>query len=152
MRVVIGSDHAGFLLKEELRKLLADDGHEIDDVGTHSEESTDYPDFAVAVGEKVVASKGAAVGVLVCGTGLGVSIAANKVAGVRAARVDEPYSARLAREHNDANVICVGQRVIGAGVAADTVRAFLAAKFAGGRHQRRIDKIAQIEAAERARK
>src|SRR5947209_7678459 len=125
MRVVIGSDHAGFTLKELLKKSLAGWGHEVDDVGRHSTESTDYPDYARLVGGRVAravrdapASEDArTLGVLVCGTGIGVSIAANKVRGVRAARCDEPYSATMARAHNDANVLCMGERVIGSGVA-----------------------------------
>src|SRR6185436_2191125 len=149
MRVVIGSDHAGLQLKEFLKKSLAGWGHEVDDVGTHSTESTDYPDYALLVGDRVAKAvrdaAGQTLGVLVCGTGIGVSIAANKVRGVRAARCDEPYSATMARAHNDANVLCMGERVIGTGVAELTLKAFLDTPFAGGRHAQRVEKIANIE-------
>jgi ribose 5-phosphate isomerase B len=148
MKIVLGADHAGFALKQQLHAWLTDGKHEVEDLGTVSEESTDYPDFAVAVGRKVVELRQAgesALGLLVCGTGIGMSIAANKVRGVRAARCDEPYSARMARAHNDANVLCVGSRVIGAGIAAETLRAFLETPFEGGRHQRRVDKIGALD-------
>ena len=155
MRVVIGSDHAGFELKEFLKKSLAGWGQEVEDVGTHSTASTDYPDYALLVGDRVakaVRDGGGApetLGVLVCGTGIGVSIAANKVKGVRAARCDEPYSAQMSRRHNDANVLCMGQRVIGSGVAELTLKAFLDTAFEGGRHQARVDKITAIEDREK---
>jgi ribose 5-phosphate isomerase B len=146
MRVVIGSDHAGYQLKEHLKKSLAGWGHEVDDVGTHTTDSTDYPDWARLVGERVAGESATGVlGVLVCGTGIGVSIAANKVRGVRAARCDEPYSARMARAHNDANVLCMGERVIGSGVAEQTLKAFLDTPFEGGRHALRVGKIGAIE-------
>jgi len=145
MRVILGSDHAGFALKEHLKGRLAEWGHAVEDLGTHSTESADYPDYAAAVGRRVVEERGGALGVLVCGTGIGVSIAANKIDGVRAARADDPYSAGMARAHNDANVLCVGARVVGSGVAEATVRAFLDTAFEGGRHQRRVDQIAALE-------
>lgn len=148
MKVILGSDHAGFRLKELLKPVLAEAGHEVEDLGAHSEASVDYPDVAAAVARRVVAERGAGrdtFGVLVCGTGIGVSIAANKVHGVRAARCDEPYSARMTRAHNDANVLCLGERVIGPGLAAETVLAFLAAPFEGGRHERRVRKIEALE-------
>jgi ribose 5-phosphate isomerase B len=148
MKVVIGSDHAGFRLKEELKKALAEWKHEVVDVGTHSTDSVDYPDFAKAACDEVLALGGtpsSTLGVLVCGSGIGISIAANKVHGIRAARCEEPYSARMSREHNDANVLCMGERVIGTGVALDTLKAFLDGKFAGGKHQTRIEKIAKLE-------
>jgi ribose 5-phosphate isomerase B len=144
MKVVIGSDHAGFLLKELLKQRLAEWKHEVEDVGTHSTESVDYPDFAVAVGRRVAAAPGT-LGLLVCGTGIGVSMAANKLRGVRAARCDEPYSAKMARSHNDANVLCIGERVIGPGVAELTVKTFLDTPFDGGRHQKRVDKINALD-------
>ena len=144
MKVIIGSDHAGYLMKEELERVLGEWRHEVEDVGAHSTESTDYPDFAERLAERVLAEPGA-LGVLVCGTGIGISIAANKIPGIRAARCDEPFSARKAREHNDANVLCMGERVIGVGVAVETMRAFLETPFAGGRHQRRVDKIGELE-------
>jgi len=144
VQIAAGSDHAGFALKQQLAELLAGAGHEVLDLGTGSEEPVDYPDFGAAVG-RAVARGDAALGVCVCGTGIGIAIAANKVDGVRAAVVHDVTSARLAREHNDANVVCFGSRVVGPLVAADALDAFLAASFAGGRHQRRVDKIGILE-------
>jgi len=143
MRVVIGSDHAGLRLKEALKKSLIERGHEVEDVGTDANDPVDYPDFAVAVGRAVVDKGG--LGVLICGTGIGVSIAANKIPGVRAARCDEPYSAKMARAHNDANVLCMGERVVGLGLGGAVVAAFLAQPFEGGRHQRRVDQISALD-------
>ena len=143
MRVVIGSDHAGLRLKEALKKSLIERGHEVEDVGTDANDPVDYPDFAVAVGRAVVDKGG--LGVLICGTGIGVSIAANKIPGVRAARCDEPYSAKMARAHNDANVLCMGERVVGQGVADMTMRAFLETPFEGGRHAGRVAKIVALD-------
>ena len=140
----MGSDHAGFALKELLAKHLADRGYEVHDLGTHSEERVDYPDFGAAVG-RAVATGDVDLGVCCCGTGIGISIAANKVAGVRAAVVHDVSSARLAREHNDANVVCFGERLIGSVVAVDALDAFLSATFAGGRHALRIAKISELE-------
>ena len=139
-RIVLGSDHAGFALKEELEAHLKEAGHEVEDLGTHDDGSVDYPDFGHAVARAVIDGK-AELGLLVCGTGLGVSMAANRHAGVRAAACSEPFSARMARQHNDANVLCIGARVVGSGLARDIVDAFLDAEFEGGRHQRRVDKI-----------
>src|SRR5438067_1163985 len=117
MKVVIGGDHAGNALKEELKKCMAAwRYYEVEDVGTHSTETVDYPDFAIAVARRVVELEAESLGVLVCGTGIGVSIAANKIAGVRAACCSDTFSAEMARGHNDANVLCVGARVIGAGL------------------------------------
>lgn len=144
MRIAIGSDHAGYPLKQELAKSLEEGGHDVDDVGTTSEESVDYPDFGAAVGRAVV-SGDSEVGVCVCGTGIGISIAANKVDGVRAAVVHDATSARLAKEHNDANVVCMGARLMGPEVAQEALHAFLAASWQGGRHARRVDKIAALE-------
>ncbi len=144
MRIAIGSDHAGFELKRELVGYLTEQGYTVDDMGTDGLASCDYPDFARAVAE-AVASGRCQRGILVCGTGIGMSIAANKVPGVRAALCAEPYSARMAREHNDANVLCLGARVVGPGLALETVAAFLSGEFAGGRHARRVDKIRELE-------
>jgi ribose 5-phosphate isomerase B len=143
-RIVVGSDHAGFRAKEAIKLLLSGSGYAVEDLGTHSEESVDYPDFARAVAEKVAGGTGM-LGVLVCGTGIGVSIAANKVPGIRAALAHDSLTARRAREHNDANVLALGGKVVGEDEALAIVQEFLAAKFAGGRHQRRIDKISQMD-------
>ena len=145
-RIVVGSDHAGFRAKEIIKKYLEGAGYLVDDMGTHSEESVDYPDYAKSVGECVAAAKGA-LGVLVCGTGIGVSIAANKVEGIRAALAHDSLTARRAREHNDANVIALGGKVVGDDEAIAIVQEFLSAEFAGGRHQRRIDKITEMDQA-----
>jgi ribose 5-phosphate isomerase B len=147
VHIVIGSDHAGYELKGQLADHLRDAGFEVEDLGTHSEESVDYPDFGALVARAVVAGK-ADYGVCVCGTGIGISIAANKVHGARAAVVHDATSARMARQHNDANVVCVGARVTGPQAALDAIDAFLGADFEGGRHQRRIDRIAAIEQEE----
>jgi ribose 5-phosphate isomerase B len=143
-RMVLGSDHAGFRAKKTIKKYLEGAGYTVEDLGTHSEESVDYPDFAKAVGERVAAANGA-LGVLVCGTGIGVSIAANKVEGIRAALAHDSLTARRAREHNDANVIALGGKVVGEDEAIAIVQEFLSAEFAGGRHQRRIDKITEMD-------
>lgn len=145
MKWYLGADHAGFHLKELLRERLVALGDEVVDLGTvNGEESVDYPDFGERVA-RAVAERQDGFGLLVCGTGIGISIAANKVPGIRAARVTEPYSARMAREHNDANVLCIGERVTGPGLAEEIVRVFRETPFSGGRHQRRIDKIAALE-------
>jgi ribose 5-phosphate isomerase B len=145
MRVVIGSDHAGFEQKERLREHLAAQGVEVSDLGTSSgEESVDYPDFALAVG-RAVAAGDADLGVLVCGTGIGMAIAANKVDGVRAANVTDPEFARLARQHNNANVLTVSGRFVPVQVNQEIVDAFLGTAFEGGRHQNRLDKITGAE-------
>lgn len=144
MRIHIGADHAGFELKEQVRRTLDDLGHEVVDVGTHGEESVDYPDYASAVAH-AVADGEADFGVLVCGTGLGMAIAANKVPGVRAVQISDPGMARMARLHNDANVVTLPGRHIGPEVAAEIVGAFIGTAFEGGRHQRRVDKIGAIE-------
>ena len=145
-RIVVGSDHAGFRAKENIKKYLEGAGHPVDDVGTHSEESVDYPDYAKAVGERVAAGNDS-LGVVVCATGIGVSIAANKVEGIRAALAHDSLTARRAREHNDANVIALGGKVVGDDEVIAIVQEFLAATFAGGRHQRRIDKISEMDRA-----
>jgi ribose 5-phosphate isomerase B len=144
MKIAIGSDHAGISLKNEVLKHLETKGVEFKDFGTYSEASCDYPDFAEKVAESVV-NKEFEFGILVCGTGIGISIAANKVPGIRAALCSDTFSAHACREHNDANILAMGARVVGAGVACDIVDSFLGAEFEGNRHQKRIDKISQIE-------
>lgn len=144
MRVALGSDHAGLVLKETLAKRLEDLGHEVEDLGTHDGDRVDYPDYGAAVGRAVVGGE-AEIGVCCCGTGIGIAIAANKVPGVRAAVVHDVSSARLAREHNDANVICFGARLVGVEAARDALQAYARAGFEGGRHSRRIDKIASLD-------
>jgi ribose 5-phosphate isomerase B len=143
-RVAIGSDHAGLSVKETIKKYLEDAGYAVDDQGTRSEESVDYPNFGKAVGERV-ASKKADLGIAVCGSGIGISIAANKVPGIRAALAHNVVTAQLAREHNDANVLALGARIVTPAAALAMVQTFLDTPFAGGRHQRRIDKITQLE-------
>jgi ribose 5-phosphate isomerase B len=135
--VALGADHAGTGLKATLREALEAAGHPVLDLGTHGPESVDYPDFAAAVAAAVVDGR-ALFGVLVCGTGIGISIAANRNPGIRCALVHDTTGARLSREHNDANVLALGARVIGPEVALDALRAFLATPFAGGRHERRV--------------
>jgi ribose 5-phosphate isomerase B len=144
VRVAIGSDHGGFKLKAEIIAYLEEHHIEYKDFGTYSLDSVDYPDFARAVAEAVAAGEFQR-GVLCCGTGIGVSIAANKVPGIRAALCHDTYSARMASEHNMANIITLGERVVGPGLARDIVAAWLNARFAGGRHARRLEKIAEIE-------
>jgi ribose 5-phosphate isomerase B len=143
-RIAVGADHAGFRAKETIKKYLEGAGYQVKDVGTFSEESVDYPDFARAVGERVSSGRDD-LGVLVCATGIGVSIAANKVEGIRAALAHDSLTARRAREHNDANVIALGGKVVGEDEAIAIVQEFLNAQFAGGRHQRRVDKITEMD-------
>jgi ribose 5-phosphate isomerase B len=140
MRLAVGSDHAGFPLKRALIVHLEAAGHDVVDLGTHGTEAVDYPDYGAAVGQ-CVARGDVELGVCVCGSGIGIAIAANKVAGVRAATVHDVTSAHLAREHNNANVICFGERLIGYEVARESLDAFLGAEFAGGRHEPRVAKI-----------
>lgn len=144
MRVAVASDHAGFRLKQALIAHLEGAGHAVQDLGTHAESSCDYPDFAVAVG-RALQEDAADRGLLCCGTGVGMAIAANKLAGVRAAVVSDTFSARASREHNDANVLCLGERVVGLGLAQEILDAWLGASFEGGRHSRRVDKISALE-------
>lgn len=144
MKIAIGSDHAGLSLKKDIMKHLNNKGIEFEDFGTFSEESCDYPDYALKVSEEVVEGK-SKFGILVCGTGIGISIAANKVPGIRAALCSDTFSAHACREHNNANILALGARVVGAGVALDIVDSFLNAQFEGDRHQKRIDKITNIE-------
>jgi ribose 5-phosphate isomerase B len=143
-RIVVGSDHAGFRAKETIKKYLQGAGYAVEDVGTDSEDSVDYPDFGKAVGERVASGKDS-LGIAICGTGIGISIAANKVEGIRAALAHDSLTARRAREHNDANVLALGGKVVGEDEAIAIVQEFLAAQFAGGRHQRRIDKISEMD-------
>lgn len=145
MRIAIASDHGGYHLKAELVALLTKLGHLCDDLGTHSADAVDYPDYARSVAQGV--AEGAYDrGILVCGTGQGMAITANKVKGVRAAVCQDTYSARMSREHNDANILCLGGRVLGGGLAADVVRAWLEAGFSDEqRHRRRLGKISALE-------
>jgi ribose 5-phosphate isomerase B len=145
MRVAFGSDHAGFALKETLKVEVARLGHEVTDLGTtNGEDSVDYPDFGASVG-RAVASGQVELGVCICGSGIGIAMAANKVAGVRAAVVHDVTTATLAREHNHANVICLGARVTGPAVAVDALAAFFAATERHGRHDGRIAKLAGLD-------
>lgn len=147
MKIAIGNDHVAVELKNHIKKYIEAKGIEVVDFGTHSTERCDYPVY----GEKVaraVASKECDLGVLICGTGIGISLAANKVKGIRAAVCSEPYSARLTKQHNNANIIAFGARVVGQSVAEMIVDEFLNAEFEGGRHQQRIDLISKIEQGE----
>ena len=143
----IGSDHGGYALKQEIMKHLSERGIAYRDYGTYSEESCDYPDYGAAVGRAVAAGE-CERGIVVCGTGIGISIAANKVRGVRCALCGDCFSAQMAREHNDANVLALGARVLGAGLALKIVDTFLDSSFAGGRHERRVAKLMAIEGGE----
>ena len=146
-RITIASDHAGFRLKEALIGHLKGAGHDIDDIGTHSEEPVDYPPICAAAARTVVAGR-ADFAIVLGGSGQGETLVANKVRGVRAALCHDEYTARLARQHNDANVLGLGGRILGEGLAAVIVDVFLAAEFEGGRHARRVAQIAEIEAEE----
>ncbi len=143
-QLVFGSDHGGFGLKQDLIRMLDGSVHEVIDCGVHSTESVDYPDIAEKVCQQVLQTPGS-LGVLLCGTGLGMSMAANKISGIRAALCAETFSARMARMHNDANVLCLGARVIGVELAKEVLDAFLAASFEGGRHEFRVQKITRLE-------
>jgi len=144
MKIAFGCDHGGYDLKEDVIDFLKSKDIEVLDLGTHSTASVDYPDYGRAVGE-AVASKEADLGVIICGTGIGISLAANKVEGIRAAVVSDTFSARMARMHNNANVLAFGARVVGKGLAIDILKAWLESSFEGGRHKRRVDKIMAIE-------
>ena len=145
MRIAVGADHAGFPLKDLVLELLEKEGHSVVDLGTHSTQSVDYPDYAQAVGESVVKGE-TQLGILLCGSGVGTSIAANKVPGIRAALCHDVFSARQSREDDDANVLCLGPRVIGPALAEDLILAFLAARFSKAeRHVRRLEKVAELE-------
>jgi ribose 5-phosphate isomerase B len=145
MRIAIGADHAGFELKQHLVQMLRDMGHDVDDQGTDSTESVDYPAICAGVG-RTVRDGGADVGIVLGGSGQGEQLAANKVRGVRAALCNCLYTARMAREHNDANVLSIGARVVGVGLAEEIVTTFIATPFAGGRHARRVDQLTALEA------
>jgi len=144
VKIAVGSDHAGFDLKEKVKGWLQEAGHEVSDCGPAVCESCDYPDFAATTAQAVATGQ-CILGVLVCGSGIGMSIAANKVDGIRAALCSEPVSAGLSRQHNDANILCIGSRMLGDEMAQAVLAAFLAGEFAGGRHQRRVEKIARLE-------
>lgn len=142
MRIALSADHAGFELKDLLAAWLSEIGHEVIDLGTNGPESVDYPDFGARLG-RAVASGDADRGIAVCGSGIGIAIAANRNPGCRCAQINEPLSAELARTHNDANAIALGARLIGPDMAKACVTAFLATDFEGGRHQRRVDQLSQ---------
>ena len=150
MRIAIAGDHAGFEMKRDLAEILRGQGHDVLDLGTHSTAPVDYPDCAQSVGDAVTGGQ-AERGIIVCGSGAGVSIAANKVPGIRAAVVHDTYTAHQAVEHDDMNVLCLGARVIGAALAQEIAAAFLRARFSGEeRHQRRLNKLLAIEARYRS--
>ena len=143
MRIALVADHAGYLLKDELARWLGEQGHEVTDLGTNGPESVDYPEYGARVA-KAVASGEAERGIAICGSGIGISIAVNRNPHCRCARVSDPLSAELAREHNDANVLALGARLIGSDMARACVAAFLGTDFSGGRHQRRVDQLSQL--------
>ena len=144
MKIAIGADHGGFNLKKEIVSLLEELGHEYKDFGTHSADSIDYPDVAIPVAEAVAAGEFDR-GILICGTGIGIGIAANKVKGIRAALVHDSFSAKATRQHNDSNIMTMGERVIGPGLAVDLVATWLETDFEGGRHANRVDKMSAYE-------
>ncbi len=144
MRIAIGCDHAGYTLKPAIVRYLTSKNIEVLDQGTHSTDSVDYPDFAQKVAIAVL-NGSADYGILICGTGLGMAISANKISGIRAVTVTEPFSAEMARAHNDANVLTMGSRVIGSDIAIRITEVFISTRFEGGRHSKRIDKISLIE-------
>jgi ribose 5-phosphate isomerase B len=143
MRIALAADHAGFTLKDELAAWLREQGHDITDLGTNSADSVDYPEFGAKLASEIASGR-AQKGIAVCGSGIGISIAVNRNPACRCARVDDPLSARLAREHNDANVLAMGARLIGGDMARACVAAFLGTDFAGGRHQRRVDQLSTL--------
>ena len=143
MRIALAADHAGVELKDLLVAWLKEAGHEVSDLGTNGPESVDYPEFGTKLADAIARGQ-AERGVVVCGSGIGISIAVNRNPGCRCARVDEPLSAALAREHNDANVLALGARLIGPDMAKACVNAFLGTEFAGGRHQRRVDQLSKL--------
>ena len=142
--LAIGADHGGINLKEILKNYLDERGIEVKDFGTYDSSSCDYPDIAEKVCGAILSGE-CERGILVCGTGIGMSIAANKVSGIRAAHVTDTYSARMAREHNNAHIICLGERITGCDLAVEIVKSYLDAEFLGGRHQTRVDKIMALE-------
>lgn len=143
MRIALSADHAGYTLKDELVEWLREAGHEVFDLGTYGPESVDYPEYGTKLAE-AVASGSAERGIVVCGSGIGISIAVNRNPACRCARVSDPLSAQLAREHNDANVLALGARLIGSDMARACVAAFLGTDFAGGRHRRRVDMLSTL--------
>lgn len=143
MRIALAADHAGYLLKDDLLAWLREAGHEVLDLGTNGPESVDYPEFGIRLADAVARGE-ADRGIVVCGSGIGISIAVNRNPACRCARVDDPLSAALAREHNDANVLAMGARLIGHDMAKACIQAFLGTDFAGGRHQRRVDQLSQL--------
>lgn len=145
MKIAIGSDHGGYHLKEEIYKHLTEKGYEVTDVGTHDTKSCHYPVFAEKVARAVVSGE-AELGILCCGTGIGMSIAANKIRGIRAAAISDCFSAEFTRRHNNANVLCLGERTIGPGLALLLADLFVKTPFDGGRHQTRVDMIGDLEA------
>ena len=147
MRIAIGADHAGLPLKRHLVRVLQGLGHEVDDRGTHTEDAVDYPGICAQVGREVVAGR-ADRGIVLGGSGQGEQISANKVHGVRAALCNDLYTARMSREHNDANVLAMGGRIVAPGLADEIVTLWLSTEFEGGRHQRRLDQIAALESAD----
>lgn len=144
MKVAIASDHGGLRIKEEIKALLDELQLSYEDFGCHCEDSVDYPDYALPVGKKVASGEFDR-GILICGTGIGMSIAANKIKGVRCALVHDLFSAKATREHNDSNVLAMGERVIGPGLAKEIARVWLQTPFEGGRHEKRVQKICKIE-------
>ena len=144
MKVALGSDHAGFELKETMKQVLEEMGVEYDDLGTHSNERVDYVPYGKEVAQRV-AEGNYDRGILFCGSGIGMSIVANKIAGIRAALCHEPFTARLSRQHNDANVLVLAGRITAPGMAGEIIRVWLTTSFAGGRHQRRLDQIKELE-------
>lgn len=143
MQIIIGSDHAGVDMKEKLIEFLQQAGHQVKDCGTYSVEAVDYPDIAAKVCQEVLQQQ--VPGIVICGTGIGISMAANKIHGVRAALCYDAYTASLARRHNDANVLAVGARIVGPGLAEEIVKTFINTPFEGGRHQRRVNKMMELE-------
>ena len=143
MRIALAADHAGYLLKDELAQWLREAGHDVTDLGTNGPESVDYPEFGSRLASAVATGK-ADRGIVVCGSGIGISIAVNRNPACRCARVSDPLSAQLAREHNDANVLAMGARLIGSDMAKACAAAFLDTDFAGGRHQRRVDQLSNL--------
>lgn len=144
MKITIGADHGGYLLKNLIVDHLKNNGHEVQDCGTNTSDSVDYPNFAKEVTSSIT-SETAELGILVCGSGIGMSMAANKVNGIRAALCFNAYMGRMTRAHNNANVLCLGERVLGSGTALDIVDAFVNTQFEGGRHQRRVDLVTELE-------
>ena len=144
MKIALGCDHGGLEHKNAIKEFLEEQGHQVNDFGIYEQVSVDYPEIAVKVCDSIIKGESER-GILVCGTGIGMSLAANKVKGIRAAAVSEHFSAKYTRLHNDSNVLCLGGRVIGIGTALELADLFIKTEFEGGRHQRRVDKIIEIE-------